>query len=65
MLEEKRVIDQITVLEDGHIHVRRADKVFRDSVEITKIYHRHVVVPGDDLSKEELDERIKDVKKAL
>ena len=46
MVTEQSVIDQITVLEDGQIQVRRADKVFRDGVEIAKSYHRHVIHPG-------------------
>lgn len=57
MLEERTVIDQITVLEDGQIQVRRADKVFRDGVEIARAYHRHVIVPGASLDGE--DERVR------
>uniref|UniRef100_A0A6M3L1P3 Uncharacterized protein n=1 Tax=viral metagenome TaxID=1070528 RepID=A0A6M3L1P3_9ZZZZ len=53
MLTEQSVIDQITVLEDGQIQVRRANKVLRDGVVIAKEYHRHVVFPGADLSKED------------
>ncbi|MCH7713760.1 MAG: hypothetical protein IIC99_09070 [Chloroflexi bacterium] len=59
MLEEHSVIDQITVLEDGQIQVRRADKVLRDGVEIAKTYHRHVVGPGDDLAGE--DEKVRTI----
>lgn len=58
-LEERSVIDQITVLEDGQIQVRRAIKVFKDGVEIAKTYHRHVVVPGANLASE--DTRVRDV----
>ena len=50
MITELSVIDKIEVLEDGHIQVRRADKVLRDGVEVAKTYHRHVLAPGDDLS---------------
>lgn len=54
MLTERTVVDQITILEDGQIQVRRVDKVFNDGVEIAKSSpHRHVVAPGDDLSKED------------
>jgi urease accessory protein UreE len=53
MLEERVVIDQITVLEDGQIQVRQATKVLRDGVEIAKTFHRHVVAPGDDLARED------------
>ena len=58
-LEERRVIDQITVLEDGQIQVRRADKIFKDGVEVSKSYHRHVVVPGANLASE--DTRVREV----
>ena len=52
-LTEDSVIDSINVKLDGVIEVRRANRVFRDGVEISKTYHRHVVVPGDDLSLED------------
>ena len=63
MLKERAVIDQITILEDGQIQVRRADKIFRDGVEIAKAYHRHVIKPGDDLSTE--NQRVQQVAKAV
>ena len=52
-LTEDELVDSIDVLPDGQIQVRRANRVFRDGVEISKAYHRHVVSPGDDLSLEE------------
>jgi hypothetical protein len=51
-LTERRVIDQITVLEDGQLQVREATVIERDGVEISRLYHRHVVVPGDNLDNE-------------
>lgn len=56
MLEEISVIDQINVLEQGHIQVRRADRIFKDGIEISKSYHRHVLAPNDSLDGE--DERV-------
>ena len=32
------------------LHVRRADIVEKDGVEVGRTYHRHVRVPGDDVS---------------
>ena len=58
-LTEDTIVDSIDVLHDGQIQVRRADRIFRDGVEISKSYHRHVVSPGDDLSKE--DQRVADI----
>ena len=52
-LTEDSVIDSINVRINGVIEVRRADRVFRDGVEISKSYHRHVVSPGDDLALED------------
>ena len=52
-LTEDTVVDSIDVLPDGQIQVRKANRVFRDGVEISKSYHRHVVSPGDDLALED------------
>jgi len=52
-LTEDTIVDSIDVLPDGQIQVRKANRVFRDGEEISKSYHRHVVSPGDDLSKED------------
>lgn len=52
-LTEDTIVDSIDVLPSGHIQVRKATRVFRDGVEISKAFHRHVVSPGDDLSLED------------
>ena len=52
-LTEDTVIDSIDVLLDGRIQVRRANRVLRDGVVASHIFHRHVVAPGDDLSLED------------
>ena len=53
MLEEQIVIDQITILEDGQIQVRKATRVLKDGVKIAETYHRHVLSPGADLANED------------
>ena len=58
-LEEKSVIDSINVLELGQIEVRKATIIMKDGEEITRTYHRHVVLPGDDLALE--DPRVADI----
>jgi len=63
MLTESSVIDQITVLEDGQLQIRRADRVFRDGIEISQVYHRHVVIPGADLTRE--DPRVRSIGRAV
>jgi hypothetical protein len=52
-LTEDTLVDSIDVLPDGQIQVRTANRVFRDGVEISRAYNRHVVAPGDNLSKED------------
>ena len=52
-LKEKSVVDKIEVLLNGCIQVRRRDQILKDGVEVASSFHRHVVVPGDDLSNED------------
>ena len=49
-LTEDTIVASIDVRTTGIILVRRVNRVFRDGVEISQIFHRHVVSPGDDLS---------------
>ena len=63
MLTEKEAIDQITILEDGQMQIRTATKIIRDGVEIARTFHRHVVAPGQDLTRE--DVRVRAVGKAM
>lgn len=64
-LTERIEIGRREVLADGQIQVRTDTIIEKDGVEISRAFHRHVVAPGDDLTKEELDESINEVKKAL
>lgn len=63
MLEKILVVDQIEVLETGHIQLRQATKIMEDGVEINKTYHRHVLIPGDNLKGQ--DEKVKAIAKAV
>ena len=49
-LEKHTVTDKIEVLENGTIQVRTATRVLEDGVALSSSFHRHVLVPGDDLS---------------
>jgi len=51
--------DRIEVLEMGQLQVRTATIVDEDGVEISRTFHRHVLVPGDDTSGE--GQRVQDV----
>jgi len=50
---------QVEVLEDGQIQVRKATRVFKDGIEISKTYHRHVLDVEADLTNEV--KRVKDI----
>ena len=49
-LTKEIVVDKIEVLEKGQIQVRAATRVLEDGVALSSSFHRHVLVPGDDLS---------------
>jgi hypothetical protein len=51
-LQEVSVVDKVEVLLDGKIQVRRRDQILKDGTEVAATYHRHVINPGDDVSKE-------------
>lgn len=53
MLEKIDVVDRIEVLENGCVQVRTKTAVLEDGKQISGTFHRHVVAPGDDYSKED------------
>ena len=57
MLEKIEVVDLIEVVENGIIQVRTKTAIKEDGVEISSKFHRHVVAPGADYSKQ--DARVK------
>ena len=58
-LTETKVIDQITVTENGTLFVREATRVLRDDVQIAQTFHRWSFTPGSDLS--EMPQNVKDI----
>ena len=52
-LEKFISVDLIEVIENGVIQVRTKTAIKEDGVEISSKFHRHVVVPGADLSGED------------
>ncbi len=54
---------QVEVTELGHLQVRKATRVLKDGVEISKAYHRHVLVPGSDLTNEV--QKVKDIAQVI
>lgn len=53
MLKKIEVVDQIEVVENGSVQVRVKTVITEDGKQISGTYHRHVVAPGDDYSKED------------
>jgi hypothetical protein len=49
-LIEKTKVDQIEILENNTIQVRTATIIEKDYIEISRNFHRRVIVPGSDLT---------------
>lgn len=49
-LIETKVIDQITVTENGTVLYREATRVLRDGEQIAQTFHRSSLTPGADLT---------------
>ena len=49
-LTENKVIDQITVTENGTILYREATRLLKDGEQIAQTYHRSSLTPGQDLT---------------
>jgi hypothetical protein len=52
-LEKVISVDLIEVVENGSLQVRTKTAIVEDGVEISSKFHRHVVVPGADVSAED------------
>ena len=49
-LIETKVIDQITVTENGTVLYREATRIMEDGNELSKTYHRSSLTPGQNLT---------------
>ena len=49
-LSETKVIDQITVTENGTVLYREATRIFKDGEQIAQTFHRTSLTPGQDLA---------------
>jgi hypothetical protein len=49
-LTETKVIDQITVAENGVIQIREATRILKDGDQIAQTYHRTSLTPAQDLT---------------
>ena len=50
MITKEKVIDQITVVENGIILYREATRIIEDGKVLTQTYHRSSLTPGQDLT---------------
>jgi hypothetical protein len=48
-LEKLKVIDQITVTENGTVFYREVTRIIEDGIELSHSYHRTSLNPGQDL----------------
>ncbi len=62
-LEKQTVVDLVEVTENGCVQVRVKTAIVENGQQISGSFHRHVVAPGDDYSKE--DDRVKAICKAM
>jgi len=49
-LTETKVIDQITVTENGTVQIREATRILKDGEQIAQTYHRTSLTPAQDLT---------------
>jgi len=56
-LEKVISVDLIEIIESGVVQVRTKTAILEDGKQISGTFHRHVVSPGDDYSKQ--DARVK------
>jgi hypothetical protein len=56
LIEKHSSVDKIESLPSGIVQVRTKTTIMEDGKEIGSAFHRHVVAPGDDYSKE--DDRV-------
>jgi len=62
MLEKIIFVDLIEAVENGCVQVRTKTAIMEDGQQISGTFHRHVIAPGDDYSKE--DARVQAICKA-
>lgn len=49
-LQEIKIIDQITVTENGTVLYREATRILKDGEQIAQTFHRTSLTPGQDLT---------------
>lgn len=52
-LSKEIIVDLIQIVENGIVQIRTSTKIIEDGKELSRTYHRDVVVPGEDYSNED------------
>lgn len=52
-LEKIQIVDRIEVVESGVVQVRTKTAIVEDGKQISGNFHRHIIAPGNDYSKED------------
>ena len=52
-LEKKVSVDLAEIIENGCVQVRIKTAILENNKEISSLFHRHVIAPGDDYSNED------------
>ena len=59
MLTKKIVVGKIEILEDGQIQLRTDTVILENGTELSRLYHRQVLEPGQDTTA--FEKRLQDV----
>lgn len=49
-IEKQKVVDQITITENGSVMYREVTRIIEDGALLTQTYHRTSLTPGQDIS---------------
>lgn len=63
MFHKTQVVDRVEVIESGCVQVRTKTTIFENDQPVSHVFHRHVLIPGNDYSNE--DDRVKAICKAV
>jgi hypothetical protein len=51
-LEKIEIVDRVEILETGCVQVRTKTVILENGKEISSTFHRHIIAPGDNYTKE-------------
>lgn len=63
LITKQKVIDQITITENGIVLYREVNKIIENDIIISQTYHRTSLTPGQDLI--DIDEKVSNICKLV